>query len=71
MSQSVAGILIALGVAVPEVVVTVLSFQRHGIKMTEFGVATIFGSVCFATAFIPAVAHLANYGVKSVRPALT
>ena len=33
LSQSIAGILIAFGVAVPEVVVTILSFQKHGIKM--------------------------------------
>jgi Ca2+/Na+ antiporter len=68
LSQNIAGILVAFGVAVPEVVVTILSFQRHGIKMTEFGVATIFGSVCFATAFVPAAAHLVNYGLKDSRP---
>lgn len=68
LSQAIAGILIAFGVAVPEVVVTILSFQRHGIKMTEFGVATILGSVCFATCFIPAVAHLANYGLAKAKP---
>lgn len=60
--------LIAFGVAVPEVVVTILAFQRHGIKMTEFGVATILGSVCFATCFIPAVAHLATYGLSKPKP---
>lgn len=68
LSQSIAGILIAFGVAVPEVVVTILSFQKHGIKMTEFGVATILGSVCFATCFIPAIAHLTNYGLKHAKP---
>jgi Ca2+/Na+ antiporter len=36
--------------------------------MTEFGVATILGSVCFATCFIPAVAHLANYGLREPKP---
>lgn len=35
--------------------------------MTEFGVATIVGSVVFATCFIPAVAHLANYGLSSAK----
>lgn len=71
ISQGVAGILIAFGVAVPEVVVTILSFQRHGIKMTEFGVATILGSVCFATCLIPAVAHLVNYGLRQPKPEST
>jgi len=68
LSQSIAGLLIAFGVALPEVVVTILSFQRHGIKMTEFGVATILGSVCFATCFIPAAAHLAIYGLSNPKP---
>jgi Ca2+/Na+ antiporter len=36
--------------------------------MTEFGVATILGSVCFATCFIPAVAHLVNYGLLKPSP---
>jgi Ca2+/Na+ antiporter len=71
LSQSIAGMLIAFGVAVPEVVVTILSFQRHGIKMTEFGMATILGSVCFATCFIPAAAHLATYGLQKPKPELT
>ena len=39
--------------------------------MTEFGVATILGSVCFATCLIPAVAHLANYGLREPKPEIT
>ena len=39
--------------------------------MTEFGLATVFGSVCFATAFVPAFAYLINYGVRQARPTLT
>ena len=71
LSATIAGILIAFGIAVPELAVTLLSFQRHGIKMTEFGLATVFGSVCFCTTFVPAVAYLLNYGVRRARPAPT
>ena len=40
ISQSMTGIMLAFGCAVPEVAVTMLSFQRHGIKMAEFGLAS-------------------------------
>ena len=39
--------------------------------MTEFGVATNLGSVCFSTCFIPAAAHLVNYGIASPKPETT
>ena len=39
--------------------------------MTEFGLATVFGSVCFCTTFVPAFAYLVNFGVKQARPELT
>ena len=39
--------------------------------MTEFGLATVFGSVCFCSTFVPAFAHLVNFGVLKPRPALT
>ena len=39
--------------------------------MTEFGLATVFGSVCFCVTFVPAFAYLTNFGVKNARPALT
>ena len=71
LSATIAGILIAFGIAVPELAVTLLSFQRHGIKMTEFGLATVFGSVTFCTTFVPAFAHLANFGILKARPNLT
>ena len=64
LSATIAGILIAFGIAVPELAVTMLSFQRHGIKMTEFGLATVFGSVCFCVTFVPAFAYLVNFGVR-------
>ena len=71
LSATIAGILIAFGIALPELAVTLLSFQRHGIKMTEFGLATVFGSVCFCASFVPAFAHLINFGVSKPRPQLT
>ena len=45
-----------------------LAFQRHGVKMTEFGLATIFGSVVFCITFVPAVAYYLNYGCRRARP---
>ena len=71
ISATIAGILIAFGIAVPELAVTLLSFQRHGIKMTEFGLANVFGSVAFCSTFVPAFAYLINYGVMKAKPALT
>ena len=71
LSATIAGILIAFGIAVPELAVTLLSFQRHGIKMTEFGLANVFGSVAFCTTFVPAFAYLLNYGCRKARPALS
>ena len=67
-NSSIAGLLIAVGVSIPELVVTILSFQRHGTKMAEFGLATVFGSVCFATSLIPAASYFMNYGIKHPRP---
>lgn len=39
--------------------------------MTEFGLATVFGSVCFCITFVPAFAYLINFGVLKARPALS
>lgn len=64
LSATIAGILIAFGIAVPELAVTLISFQHHGIKMTEFGLATVFGSVCFCVTIVPAFAHLLNFGLR-------
>ena len=36
--------------------------------MTEFGLATVFGSVCFCVTFVPAFAYFANYGIRNARP---
>ena len=70
-NKSIAGLLIAVGISIPELVITIISFQKHGTKMTEFGLATVFGSIPFVIAFVPAVSYFAIFGVRNPRPALT
>ncbi len=68
MSKTVAGVFIAIGVTMPDVVVTMISFQRHGTKMTEFGLACNLGGAAFSFTMIPAVAYLLNFGCRKKRP---
>lgn len=68
LSKTLAGVLLALGVTVPELIVTMLSFHRHGVKMTEFGLAVVFGGMCFACTMIPVVAYSLNFGCRKKRP---
>lgn len=68
LSKSITGILVAFGIAVPELAVTMLSFEKHGTKMTEFGLAAVFGGIPFCVAAVPAIAYLLNYGVRKPRP---
>ena len=70
-NKSIAGLLIAIGISIPELVITIISFQKHGTKMTEFGLATVFGSIPFVMAFVPGVSYFAIFGVRNQRPALT
>lgn len=58
MSWDLTGILVALGNLVPELTTTVLSFLKHGVKMTEFGVACNVGTSVFIVTVVPAVAML-------------
>jgi len=58
LSKDITGFIVALGNLVPEVTTTVLSFLRHGVKMTEFAVATNVGASMFAITIVPAVAAL-------------
>ena len=67
-NASIAGLLIGFGIAVPDIAVTTISFQRHGIKMVEFGLALMFGSVVFCTTFVPSAAYFINYGIRNPRP---
>ena len=71
LSATTQGVLIAFGIAIPELTVTMLAFQRHGIKMTEFGLATVFGSVVFVITFVPGIAYLVNYGCRNQKPPAT
>lgn len=48
----------AIGNLVPELTTTILSFLRHGVKMTEFGVACNIGTSIFVITVVPAVAIL-------------
>ncbi len=50
--------MVAVGNLVPELTTTILSFLRHGIKMTEFGVASNVGGSVLVVTVIPAVAIL-------------
>lgn len=47
-----------------ELTAALLSFQRHGVKMTEFGLALIIGGLAFSISFIPVLAYVMNYGIK-------
>lgn len=68
LSKSIGGVLVAVGVSVTELTAALLSFQRHGVKMTEFGLALIFGGLAFSASFIPVIAYLINFGIKEPRP---
>jgi len=56
----VTGIVVAMGGLVPELTTTLLSFMRHGVKMTEFGIATNLGCAAFTITVVPAISILAN-----------
>jgi Ca2+/Na+ antiporter len=58
MSKDLTGILVAIGNLVPELTTTILSFMKHGVKMTEFGVACNIGTSVFVITVVPAVAIL-------------
>lgn len=56
LSKDLTGFIVALGNLIPEVTTTVLSFLRHGVKMTEFAMAANIGASMFAITIVPAVA---------------
>ena len=58
LSRDLTGILVAIGNMVPELTTTILSFMKHGVKMTEFGVAANVGTATFVITVVPAVAML-------------
>ena len=61
MSRDMTGIIVAVGNSVPELTTTVLSFMKHGVKMTEFGVASNVGCAIFTITVVPAIAIIATY----------
>ena len=63
LSKSIGGVLIAVGCSMPELAAAMLSFRHHGVKMTEFALALVFGGVAFATSMIPVVAYILNFGI--------
>jgi len=56
LSKDITGFIVAIGNLIPELTTTILSFLRHGVKMTEFAVATNIGASLFAMTVVPAVA---------------
>lgn len=56
LSKDLTGFIVAIGNLVPELTTTILSFLRHGVKMTEFAIATNVGASLFAMTVVPAVA---------------
>jgi len=60
MSRDLTGILVALGNLVPELTTTILSFLKHGVKMTEFGISCNVGTSLFVITVVPAIAILAT-----------
>ncbi len=68
ISKTIAGVFIALSVSIAEVFFSVMSFQRHGTKNTEFGLACVFGGAAFSYTAIPAVAYFINFGIMTKRP---
>lgn len=70
LSRDLTGIIVAIGNIIPEMATTVLSFMRHGVKMTEFGLACNLGSACFCITMVPAIAILLmhfNYKSKQIK----
>ena len=68
LSKSIGGVLIAVGVSMTELTAALLSFQRHGVKMTEFGMALIIGGLAFSASLIPVLGYLMNFGYSQPRP---
>ena len=69
LSKPIGGVLIAVGSSISELSATMLSFQRHGVKMTEFGLALVIGGLAFSASMVPVIGYLLNFGFKTKRPA--
>ena len=67
LNKDATGLLVAIGNTVPELTTTILSFMKHGVKMSEFGVACNLGTATFAITVVPAVAILLTLKEKKLR----
>ena len=68
LSKSIGGVFIAAGISLTELTATLLAFHRHGVKMTEFGLALVIGGLAFSVSMIPVVAYVMNFGCRKKRP---
>jgi Ca2+/Na+ antiporter len=66
LSRDLTGIIVAIGNLIPETTTTILSFFRHGVKLTEFAIAVNVGGSVFIITVVPALAMLTTYGIKSL-----
>lgn len=62
------GIIVAFGNLIPDITTTVQSFMRHGVKMTEFGIACNIGVSVFVITVVPAVVVLLTMESKLEKP---
>jgi Ca2+/Na+ antiporter len=62
ISKGLLGILIAVGLTIPEFFIAIISFQDHGVKKVEFGMAVVLGGIAFSLSFVPAFAYWINFG---------
>ena len=62
LPKALIGLLIAICVTLPELFICTISFQEHGVKLVEVGVACNLGGVAFSMSCVPAFAYLINYG---------
>ncbi len=60
LSRDMTGILVAVGNLIPEIALTVLSMLMHGVKMTEFAIATNVGAATYSVTVVPALAVIIN-----------
>lgn len=68
LSRDITGIVVAVGNSVPELTTTMLSFMKHGVKMTEFGVASNVGCAIFSITVVPATAILLTMKKEKPKP---
>ncbi len=58
LNKEMTGIVVAMGNLIPDITTTIQSFMRHGVKMTEFGIACNIGVSVFVITVVPATVVL-------------